>query len=74
MRLKETLAAVVMGVGFLGIGFVLRRLRRKRRGKKIKMPKKKTGVKNSLSDLVSSVGGSSKHAIRFEDLVKLGMS
>ena len=72
MRLQETLSAVVMGVGFVGIGIVLRRFRRKRRGKKIKMPKKKNIGKSSLSDLVSSVGGSSKHAIRFEDLVKLG--
>ena len=74
MRLKEALTtAVLVGVGVFGVGIVLRRLKRKRRkGKKKKQSLKKGCGKSSLPNLVSSVGGSSKHEIRFEDLVKLG--
>ena len=74
MRLKETLTtAVILGVGIFGVGIVLRRLKRKRRrGKKKKQLSNERAGKSSLPNLVSSVGGSSKHEIRFEDLVKLG--
>ena len=75
MRLKEALTAVALGVGFVGLGLVLSRLKKKRKGKKRKNKFAKTPTtapKNDLIELVSSVGGSSKHAIRFEDLVKLG--
>ena len=72
MRLKEALAALVLGVSAVSLGLVLRRLKKRRRVKKKKQRKKIDATKNDLPELVSSVGGSSKHAIRFEDLVKLG--
>ena len=72
MHLKDALAALMLGVSAVSLGLVLRRLKKRRRGKKKKQSRKIESSKNDLPDLVSSVGGSSKHTIRFEDLVKLG--